>query len=74
MIEYNEEIFEQLKSLDRTTDEFKKVQRKALRLVHQYENALCNRSETTGYTQYATGLADKFMAEVRNDYPEIDYI
>lgn len=73
MIEYNSEVFEKLKSLDRNSDDFKDIQRKAVRIVHQYENALCNRTESTKFSKFSAGLSDKFMEEVRRDYPEIDY-
>lgn len=73
MIEYNEEVFRALKELDRKSQEFKEIQRKAVRIVHQYENALCNRTESTKFSKFSTGLSDKFMEEVRRDYPEIDY-
>lgn len=73
MVDDNAELFDQLKSADKSSDEFKQIQRKAIRTVHQYENALCNRSEVTGYQGYSTGLSEKFWELVRSFYPEIDY-
>ena len=74
MIEYNSELFEKLKNTNKKLDEFAETQRKVLRIVHQYESALCSRTETTKYSMYSLGLSDKFMELVRESYPEIDTI
>ena len=73
MLEENSEVFEQLKELDKESPEFKQIQRKAIRIAHQYENALCNRSEITGYQGYSTGLSEKFWELVRTFFFYFDY-
>jgi len=73
MLENNSEIFEALKKAKRGTTEFKEAQRAALRIVRKNEDILCKRTENTKFTNFSTGLADKFMEIVRADYPEIDF-
>jgi hypothetical protein len=73
MLENNSEIFEALKKAKRGTAEFKESQRAALRIVRKNEDILCKRTENTKFTNFSTGLADKFMELVRANYPEIDF-
>lgn len=74
MIENNKEVFEGLKTNKRNTDKFKEIQRNALRIVRRNEDALCKKTENTHYNSFSLSLGDKFMEEVRANYPEIDFI
>lgn len=74
MVESNQEIFTALKNSPKNSEEFMSAQRAALRLVRKHEDALCKRTENTKFTNFSTNLADKFMEEVRANYPEIDYL
>lgn len=73
MMKTNVKLFESLKNTDRNSEEFKSIQRQVIRIVRQYEDALCAKTENTRYLNFSSGLADKFMEEVRIFYPEIDY-
>lgn len=73
MLENNPEVFETLKKAKQGTAEFKEAQRTALRVVRKNEDVLCKRTENTKFTNFSTGLADKFMELVRANYPEIDF-
>lgn len=37
-------------------------------------NVLCGKSESSGHGMFSSVLADKFWAEVRADYPMVDFI
>ncbi len=47
---------------------------KVLRIVRRYENALCSRSENTGYGKFSENLSEKFWEEVRGYFPLIDRV
>jgi hypothetical protein len=74
MIEKNKDLFESLKKYIPSSVEFKEVQSKVLRIIRKNEDKLCSKTENTQYSSYSVGLADKFMEEVRVNYPEIDFI
>ncbi|MFA6981963.1 MAG: hypothetical protein WC243_03005 [Patescibacteria group bacterium] len=75
MIEKNKELFDELKlrSTNPKSEDFKEVQRKALRIVRRSEDTLCSKTENTHFSSFSSGLADKFWEMVRSNYPEIDY-
>lgn len=62
-----------LKSIKPKSEAFKEIQRKALRVIHQNENMLCSKTESTHFSNFSTILADKFWEKIRANYPEIDY-
>lgn len=51
-------------------DEGKKI----LEILREYEDRLCGHSEQGQYSKYSANLADKFWAEVRKNYPRIDFV
>lgn len=73
LIENNKELFDKLKSAPKDTEEFNELQRRVLRIVRRAEDALCSKTENTHFSNFSTGLADKFWEEIRANYPEIDY-
>ncbi len=82
MIEENKDAFEKFKvlhanyDLDDTKyqDEFNREGEKILNIAHDWENRLCKHSESSGYGNYTTGLAEKFQAELRTLFPLIDHV
>lgn len=82
MIEANKEVFEAFRkvhdkySLDEDTyhEEFNKEGEKLLPIIKDWENKLCMQSEKAGYGGYTGGLAEKFQAEVKKEFPLIDHI
>lgn len=75
MLKTDGEVFAELKlkGAKPKSEAFKEVQRKALRVIHQNENMLCSRTESTHFSNFSAGLADKFWEKIRANYPEIDY-
>lgn len=55
-------------------DEFNKEGEKVLLTIQDWENKLCLQSEKAGYASFTTKLSEKFQAEVRKHFPEIDNI
>jgi len=55
-------------------DEFNQTGLKALRIIRRYENALCSRTENTGFGKFSENLSDKFWEEVRLNFPLIDEV
>lgn len=53
-------------------DAFKELRLKVLRIIKKNEDKLCARSETTHFSAYSQGLADKFWEEIRLNFPMID--
>lgn len=47
---------------------------KVLEIVRDYENRLCGHSEQGQYSKFSANLAEKFWAEVRKNYPRIDFV
>lgn len=82
MIEANKDAFESFRNIhdqygldeDAHQDEFNKAGEKILPVIHEWENKLCMQSEKAGYSGYTSGLAEKFQAEVKKEFPLIDHI
>lgn len=82
MIEANKEVFESFRVVhdkyaldeEKYQDEFNKEGEKILLITHEWENKLCMQSEKAGYGGYTSGLAEKFQAEVKREFPLIDHM
>lgn len=55
-------------------DEFNQVGAPVMVILKEAEQRLCRQTETGGYGQYSSKLADKFWAEVKKDWPYIEWI
>lgn len=53
---------------------FNEKGRKILRIIRRYEDALCAKSENSGYGKFSTNLSEKFWEEVRAYLPRIDEV
>ena len=60
--------------MDLMQDQFNEVGKKVMKVIRDYENKLCNRSEGNGYAAYSGNLAQKFMDEIRGLFPYIDRV
>ncbi len=82
MIKKNRELFIKFKIThdlyagDKRTWEkqFNEEGSKVLAIIHEYENILCGHSEQGQFSKYSANLAEKFWAEVRKNYPRIDFV
>lgn len=82
MLQQNTELFENFKDIhDHYTLEPEKYQkifndygREILDVVQEWENRLCSKSESGGYSKYTTNLSEKFRGEVKKYLPKINYI
>lgn len=54
--------------------EFNKEGERIIEIIRHYESVLCGRSESTGFGNYTSKLAEKFWGEVRKVFPEVDEI
>lgn len=55
-------------------EEFNQVGSQVLEIIREYENRLCSHSEGSGYANYSSRLAEKFQAEVKKHFPQIDFV
>lgn len=82
MIQNNKEDFERFGVIhdkyglnpDRYQEEFNEAGKKIQRHMFEWEDKLCNRSQATGYGNYAGKLAEKFREETKKRYPHIESI
>jgi len=82
MVDENHEIFTKFFDVhDRysanaiaTQDEFNTVGRDIIEIIREYERRLCGHSEKGQYAKFSSNLAEKFWAEVRKDFPKIDFV
>ncbi len=82
MLDENREIFDEFKNIhdrygldmNNLQEEFNEVGKRVFKVIREYENRLCNRSESNGYGSYTGSLAQKFMDEIRGLFPHIDRV
>lgn len=82
MVDNNKELFEGFRNIhdayalnpDKLQDEFNTIGAKVLEAIQEWENKLCMQSEKGGYSQFTSGLSEKFRNEVRKHFPEIDNV
>jgi len=82
MIDANKELFERFREIhqqytldqDKYQEEFNKEGEKILAVIHEWEGKLCSQSEKGGYGVFTGGLAEKFQAEIKKEFPLIDHI
>lgn len=82
MVEKNKELFDAFEKVhvaytldpEENQEEFNKLGRRVRDAMRKYENILCGKSESSGYSQYSSSLAQKFQDEVRIHFPKIDFI
>ncbi len=82
MLLENKELFDKFKKIhdkysenqDELQEEFNDIGKSVMEKVREYESKLCYGSERGGYSQYTSGLAEKFQNEVRSIFPMIDFV
>lgn len=55
-------------------DQFHEVGRDVLDVIRDWERRLCFGTEKGGYGQYSAGLAEKFWAEIKKQFPLIEQV
>lgn len=55
-------------------DKFNFAGEKIVKIIKEWEDKLCQQSEKAGYSNYTGGLAEKFQAEVKKEFPLIDHV
>lgn len=82
MVEANREAFDTFREIhnqysldeDNYQEKFNQEGAKLLPIIQEWENKLCMQSEKAGYGNYTSGLAEKFRAEVKKEFPLIDHV
>lgn len=82
MMQNNKQVFEEFREIhdryalnpENLQEEFNEKGGKIMRIVREWEDKLCNRSEGTGYGKFTANLAEKFQNEVRREFSEIDKV
>ena len=55
-------------------DKFNMEGEKVMKIIHDWEAKLCSQSEKAGYGSFTQKLSEKFMEEVRHEFPLIDFV
>jgi hypothetical protein len=82
MLELNKEQFDEfekihtlyLSSPDKYQKEFNSIGADTMDIIRDWENRLCNKSESSQYGKFSSGLADKFWELIRKRFEKIDFI
>lgn len=82
MLKFNKEAFENFEKVHAAyvldpkanQEEFNEVGRDIQDIIREWEDKLCNHSESGKYAKFSTQLSDKFWELVRAKFPKIDYI
>jgi hypothetical protein len=82
MLSLNKEAFDKFKDIHdkfsvdpkKYQSEFNNIGRDIQDLIREWEDKLCSHSEGSGYGKFSSTLSDKFWAEIRKNFPKIDYI
>lgn len=82
MLDNNRKLFDEFARIhskyqinqEENQEEFNKIGRKVQKVIREWEQKLCGRSEGSGYALFTGKLAEKFWGEVRALYPMIDYV
>lgn len=82
MLENNQDLFDSFKIVhdkyaenpEKYQEEFNIEGEKVMAVIRRVDNQLCNQSEGGKYGKYATNLSDKFWAQVRTQFPKIDFV
>jgi len=82
MLKEHKDLFDQFRpvhdkyTLDMPThqEEFNKHGAGIMETIRDWEDKLCGRSEGSGYGSFTGNLAEKFMEEVRKEFPMIDRV
>jgi len=82
MVKQNEQIFKSFKKIhdkyaldpNKWQEQFNSEGREVLDIIRRYENRLCGRSKSSGYSAFSGKLAEKFREEIKKEYSKIDFI
>lgn len=82
MLEKYSELFAQFRQIHdkyatdrkRYQTEYNKIGSEVQLTVAHYLRLLCGKSESSGYSQFSGGLADKFVGLIRAEFVYYDYI
>src|SRR5260370_34505763 len=82
MVSQNKDLFDEFKQIhdryglekDKLEREFNEIGAKVQKVIREWEDRLCGRSEGSGYASFTGSLAQKFQDEVRLSFPFIDSV
>lgn len=82
MLEINRDAFAEFRriheqyALDEASwqKKFNLAGEKIMKIIREWEGKLCQQSEKAGYGNYTGGLAEKFQAEIKKEFPLIDHV
>ena len=83
MISNNDKLFSQFREIhdryqttsdpEELQEEFNNIGEQIMILAREWEDKLCNRTEST-HAHYSANLAEKFQGELRKHFPMVDHI
>ena len=82
MVQQNSKQFEEFKKIhdlyredsDKWQDKYNEVGSVIMGIIKTWENRLCGRMESTGRSLFSGGVSEKFMTEIRANFPKIDMV
>lgn len=55
-------------------EKFNQIGKEVVKIINQYENKLCRKSEKGKYAHFSANLAEKFWQLVRKKFAKIDFV
>lgn len=82
MLDENKELFEKFQPIhdgyisdsQKWSEDFNKVGSEIVDVIRDYENRLCNQSESSQFGKFSSKLSDKFWELVRKKFSQIDWV
>lgn len=82
MLSLNKEAFDKFKKIHDQYSagpkthqtKFNVIGRDVQDIIREWEDKLCSHSEGSGYGKFSSSLSDKFWAEIRKNFPKIDFV
>jgi hypothetical protein len=82
MFAQNQELFDSFRQVhdkyvlnpEPLQEEFNKIGSKVMSVIADYEDRLCSQSERGGYGSFTMKLSEKFRAEIKKHFSEIDKV
>lgn len=82
MVQQNADAFEEFKKIhdlyrtdpDKNQEKYNEAGKPVMDIIRKWESRLCGRMESTGRSLFSGGVSEKFMTEIRANFPSIDMV
>ncbi|PIU03985.1 hypothetical protein COT44_00480 [Candidatus Shapirobacteria bacterium CG08_land_8_20_14_0_20_39_18] len=82
MVQNNKDVFEEFKKIhdlyradpDKYQEKYNEVGKPIMEIIRKWESRLCGKMEGSGRGLFSGGVSEKFMVEIRANFPKIDMV